>query len=94
MRCLIDALLLKRWGHARLVEERGVEEVVEALQEDFKGISGEYSISQQVASRKTLQYIQRGSKPLKIALHCLKIKTSYPCAIAVSSTNYTFTPLV
>ncbi|EMA09210.1 hypothetical protein [Haloarcula marismortui] len=51
--------ILKRWEHARLVEETGVEDVVEDLQEDFKDVSGEYSSSQQVASRKTLQYIQR-----------------------------------
>ncbi|WP_324666072.1 hypothetical protein [Haloarcula sediminis] len=49
----------QRWEHARLVEEEDVEDVVADLDSDFKDIVTEYRSSQQVASRKEFQYMQR-----------------------------------
>ncbi|MDS0261879.1 hypothetical protein NDI56_20960 [Haloarcula sp. S1CR25-12] len=57
--------ILTRWEHARLVEEDEVEDVVENLQTDFKEIASEYRSSQQVASRKELQYMQRWRKAVE-----------------------------
>ncbi|QIO25557.1 hypothetical protein [Haloarcula sp. JP-L23] len=51
--------IAKRWEHARLVEENNVEDVVADLDSDFKDIVTEYRSSQQVASRKDFQYMQR-----------------------------------
>lgn len=57
--------ILKRWEHARLVEEEDVEDVVNGLQVDFKDIAPKYHSSQQVASRKQLQYLQRWRKAVE-----------------------------
>jgi len=57
--------ILKRWEHARLVEEDNVEDVVEDLQTDFKDIAPDYRASQQVASHKQLQYMQRWRKAIE-----------------------------
>jgi len=63
-RTAVQTIMMKhriatRWQHTQLVQEESLSEVLNEMREDFEEIAPRYSTSQQVASRKELDYIQR-----------------------------------